>query len=55
MEFSSWPIVAVSLFLNALVTGLALAAAIALVFFFLKIRGVTLKFEVVSRDQDRGD
>ena len=42
-------------FLDALFTGLMLAAVIAFTVRFLKVRGVTFKVDVDSRDQDRGD
>ena len=41
--------------LDALFTGLMLAAVIVFVLRFLKVRGVTFKFEVEGRDQDRDD
>ena len=42
-------------FLDALFTGLMLAAVLAFAVRFLKVRGVTFKVEVESRDQDRDD
>ena len=42
-------------FLEALFTGLMLAAVIAFTVRFLKVRGVTFKVDVDSRDQDRDD
>ena len=38
--------------LDALFTGLMVAAVIAFVFRFLRVRGVTFKVEVESRSQD---
>ena len=43
------------LFLDALFTGLMVAAVLAFAVRFLKVRGVSFKVEVDSRDQDRGD
>ena len=40
---------------DTLFTGLMIAADIAFVFRFLRVRGVTLKVEVESRDQDHGN
>ena len=42
-------------FLDALFTGLMLAGVLAFAVRFLKVRGVTFKVEVDSRDQDRDD
>ena len=41
--------------LEALFTGLMLAAVIAFVLRNLKLRGVTFRVDVESRDQDRSD
>ena len=50
-----WLVYAFYQFLNALFTGLMLAAVLAFAVRFLKVRGVSFKVEVDSRDQDRGD
>ena len=42
-------------FLDELFTGLMLTAVIAFTVRFLRVRGVTFKVEVDSRDQDHGD
>ena len=54
-DISPWLDFAVIRFLDALFTGLMLAAVLAFAVRFLKVRGVTFKVEVDSRDQDRGD
>ena len=46
---------AIEQFLEALFTGLMLAAVIAFVLRHLKLRGVSFKVDVESRDQDRSD
>ena len=50
-----WLDFAISQFLDALFTGLMLAVVITFTVRFLKVRGVTFKVDVDSRDQDRGD
>ena len=50
-----WLDFAVYRLLDALFTGLMLVAVIAFTVRFLKVRGVTFKVDVDSRDQDRGD
>ena len=42
-------------FLDALFTGLMLVAVIAFTVRFLRVRGVTFKVDVDSRDRDPGD
>ena len=46
---------AIEQFLDALFTGLMVAAVIAFVLRVLSLRAVTFKVEVESRDQDRSD
>ena len=57
LEISSYPWLdfAVFRFLDALFTGLMLAAVIAFAVRVLKVRGVTFKVDVDGRDQDRRD
>ena len=50
-----WLDFAVFQFLDALFTGLMVAAVIAFTVRFLRVRGVTFKVDVDGRDQDRSD
>ena len=54
-HMSPWLEFAVLRFVDALFTGLMLAAVLVFAVRFLKVRGVTFKVEVDDRDQDRGD
>ena len=54
-DLSQWVTFAVIAFLNALFTGLMLVAVIAFTVRFLKVRGVTFKYETENREQDRGE
>ena len=51
----TWFEFAIYQFLDALFTGVMVAAVIAFTIRFLRVRGVTFKVDVDGRDQDRSD